>query len=126
MENKVVFDLISLQESPDSKFHGGGEYAKNIFFSLIENKRNFICIYSNKLHLENLYIDVCKRNNIELVGIDSKYDIYKIMCRDDISAFYSAIPYDYYDVNFNGKKVIITIHGLRDIECPSDSFEYIY
>ena len=39
-----LYDLSATQPSPESKFHGGGEYGEVLFFKLLE--------FKNKINLE--------------------------------------------------------------------------
>ena len=123
---KVIFDLCATQSSDESPVHGGGEYAKYIFKASIKYSSRLVCIFdiNKSLDVELRYL--CERENIELIGINSKSDITGIINREDVETFYSALPYDYSYVDLLNKRFVGTVHGLRSIEFPSDKFEYVY
>jgi glycosyltransferase involved in cell wall biosynthesis len=123
---KVVFDLSATQSSNESPVHGGGEYAKYVFFASLRFSENLVCYYDISKVLNSDLIDACQKHSIELVGGNGASDISALMERDDVGTFYSALPYEFQSVDLNGKRFVGTIHGLRGIECPTDKFEHIY
>jgi glycosyltransferase involved in cell wall biosynthesis len=65
--------------------------------------------------------------NLTLLSKESNEDLSILLKKYSIDKFYSAIPYLYNNVDFNGvKDVIVTIHGLRPVELPFDIYEYKY
>jgi len=126
---KILFDLEPLQSANDLSFDGGAEYTKTIVDKLFEqnikNKRLLFCKNPQKVIdkqildriLNNGYIVFDKANNRELS---------QLITRNGIDRFYSAIPYRYYDVDFGETQVIMTIHGLRALELPTDRNEIKY
>lgn len=125
MMHSVLFDLIATQPSPEAQFHGGGEYAKFIFLEAVKS-RKFDCIYNPDLILDPEIERLCIKHNIKkykAVGLD---DIEKIIIDNNYGFFYSAIPYYYGNLNMQNCHFIMTIHGLRDIECPNDETEIMY
>lgn len=124
--NKVLFDLTCTQSSPESPVHGGGEYAKFVFEAALKLPNRLVCFYDAKRELDKEIYSKCKASNIELIAIESHCDISFLLKRDDIHTFYSALPYNYSDLELNGKRFVGTIHGIRGVECPTDKFEYIY
>lgn len=128
MNKKLLFDLTSTQASPEAMFHGGAEYAKLVFHKAVELRyaEQMVCFYNGKWELDSDIKRKCGQYAIELISIDQKKDIDLLIKREDINGFYSAIPYHYHDLNMGDKKFIGTIHGLREIECPGDFYEYKY
>lgn len=128
MKKKLLFDLTSVQESPAAPFHGGAEYAKMVFKNLSGEirKDNLICCYNNELSIDDNILKLCRTNEIEIVPVHSITDVSNLLARNDIGKFYSALPYHYQDLETHGKDFILTLHGLRTLECPSDKYEYFY
>lgn len=124
--SKVLFDLSATQSSNESPIHGGGVYAKYVFYASLKYKDNMICFYDQSRKLDQDIVEACDAFNIPLFSIESKKDINKLISRNDVEVFYSALPYDYHDLNLSNKRFVGTVHGLRSIECPSDKFEYVY
>lgn len=124
--NKVLFDLCATQSSNESPVHGGGEYAKYVFKASLKYKERLVCFFDVNKKLDDGIVEQCNSNNVELIGIRNNSDISNIIMRKDIDTFYSALPYDYSNIELFDKRFVGTVHGLRSIEFPSDKFEYIY
>lgn len=127
MENIILFDLTACQPSPDAEFHGGSEYAKFIFHeALLMGKNNFDCIYNPSLKLDSVIESICKERGIKLYEVHDLSDISEVIRINEYKVFYSAMPYSYGKIELGFCKFIFTIHGLRDLECPSDTMMYKY
>ena len=107
----ILFNLISIQPSATSKYHGGGYYGEVVFFTLIKRTNNIIGIYNSKIFINP---------NILNSGIKI-YDINKISPKDivekeQIDIFYSPLHVSGPEWQFNVKRHIITWHGNRGLE----------
>ena len=87
-----LYDLTAVQPSPQSKFHGGGEYGEVVFFKLLENL--------DKIHLAAYYNSSAYLNP----------DILKAIDNVDKETVKSVI-----DKIFNVDKIGVCIVG-RDVE----------
>jgi len=58
--------------------------------------------------------------------VTSTVDLQKLLEQSTIERFYTSIPYHYYDLDFSSVELLCTIHGLRSIELPTDSYEVRY
>ena len=67
-----------------------------------------------------------RANGVTPATIQNKNDIEKIIKRYSIQHFYSALPYNFYDLNLGNVEFIYTIHGLRALEMPTDKYEIFY
>jgi len=125
---RILYDLMATQPSGGNKFHGGGEYAKIVFEHLVKNKKNaeIVCIYNKNNYIDKDVIKFIKNNHLELLGIENKIDIQEIISTFKINRVYSALPYQFYDLNLDNLEFIFTIHGLRSIEMPTDRYEIKY
>ncbi|MEK0315271.1 glycosyltransferase [Cohnella sp. 56] len=124
---KLLFDLIATQPCGESKYHGGGEYAK-IIFKFIVNKgyaSQLSCFYDPELELDEEIRILLQTNQIELFSVKSHKEISDLLNSGYYHTFYSALPYHYHDLNIRkpGPKLIYTIHGLRQLEQPTDRYE---
>ncbi|EPO5772678.1 glycosyltransferase [Pluralibacter gergoviae] len=118
---------MATQASPEARFHGGGEYAKFIFFSAIDNGfTNFVGIYNPSLELDPLIHKTCKEKNISLIMANGLEEMMEIINNGNYSRFYSALPYGLNKINTSKIKFMMTIHGLREMECYYDSILWSY
>ena len=124
----ILYDLIATQPNEKSKFHGGGEYGKVVFEHLVKHKKNnkIFGLYNKKRYFDEKIMAVAAENKINLIHVDSKKDIQKLITSCKYDKFYSALPYGYYDLTFDKTQFIFTIHGLRNIEMPTDRYEKHY
>ncbi len=125
---KILYDLIAIQPSGGSKFHGGGEYGKVVFEHLVANNKNneITCIYDKNEFLDDKIIKIINKNEFELINVESEVEIQNLLDQGAFEKFYSALPYRFYNINFNDTQFIYTIHGLRSIEMPTDKYELKY
>jgi len=125
---RILFDLMATQAIGESKFHGGGEYAKIVFEHLVRNKRDveIFCFYNKDKYLDRDIVKIIKDNQLELLHVERKEDIQKITSTIKIDRIYFALPYQFYGLNFGDLEFIYTIHGLRAIEMPTDRYEIRY
>jgi glycosyltransferase involved in cell wall biosynthesis len=122
----LLFDLCAIQPS-QGKFHGGGEYARAVLNELLKKRNyNFSCVYLKNEWIDENLLNQLKSKKITLVEIYAKSEIPTVLENGNYKTFYSAMPYDYSEMDFNNIMFIFTIHGLRDLEMPTDIFEYKY
>ncbi len=123
----IVFDLLATQ-SLDNNVHGGGEYGKTVFKCLLDNmsSKHITAFYDRNLPIDEILLKKAKDYGVDLIGIANKSDIQNIINSKKDSTFYSALPYQYHNIDFHNMKVVITVHGLRAIEIASDWYEYKY
>lgn len=124
---RILYDLMATQSSGGNKFHGGGEYAKIVFEHLVKNKKNaeIVCIYNKNNYLDKDIMELIKNDHLKLLDIE-KIDIQEITSTFKINKFYSALPYQFYNLNLNNLEFVFTIQGLRPIEMPTDRYEIKY
>ncbi len=123
---KLLFDLTALQPS-QGRFHGGGEYARTILFELLKSgKSEFECIYNPSQWIDPEITDALAEKNIVTRTVTSVSDIEMLLHKNGYDVFYSALPYNYGPLNCGKTCFAMTIHGLRDLEMPTDRYEYLY
>ena len=126
----ILYDLSSTQASGNSYFHGGGEYAKTIFFKICEYLNEDVSVdvfyYPNK-KIEESIIELCKKNNITVHYCNNHTDISNLLSEKKYDVFYSALPYSYYDLIIPPEtKFVYNIFGLRALEYPADKYSLKY
>lgn len=127
MSKKLLFDLWATQPSPEAKFHGGSEYAKQVFYFLIENNViDFECFYNPCFQLDSNITEACKINNIPIHKISNCQDLEQLVRKEGFGKLYSAMPYPFQDFNVESCRFIMTIHGLRELEIPTDKYEIYF
>ncbi len=128
---KILFDLSATQAAGKIKNHGGGEYARAVFLRLIETCPDSVYVLLNdNLPLDEELSELLKAhsiNSIKGTDIDLICDFIK---KYGISLFYTALPDERFKLLAERQsehfKVIITIHGLRQLEYPFDKDELFY
>lgn len=131
----ILFDLWSVQpvtsrllQGMPSKFNGGAEYAKAVFSKLLEFKKEekISGFYDPDKDIPLDIKHVIGKKNVKLFSVKTKSELQSLIKSGRFDRFYSALPYNYYDVDFSNVEVIFTIHGLRPLEMPRDKYELRY
>lgn len=125
----LLYDLSGAQPKKNSKFHGGGEYARTVFIELLKtiDDKKIECMYDPNKKLTNELLKMCESNNVKMHSVKNKHELQDLINIGDYKVFYSPLTQFWYTkVNFNNTKFIFTRHGLRTIEMVSDKFEYKY
>jgi len=129
----LLFDLIAAHPLMGEKVHGGAKYTKKLFFELVKSNYTDVKIFalfdSNQIFDEDIKAAL-EGKQITLVDIREK-SIQEIITGNKINRCYFALPYsiafNFLDLFKLDCEVIITIHGLRDLEIPPkmESLKYI-
>jgi glycosyltransferase involved in cell wall biosynthesis len=128
---KLLFDLSATQAENGVLNHGGSEYAKAVFFKLIERSSESVSVfYNHNLALENSVIELIDEYSLKTVASADINSIIDFIKTENINVFYSALIKAEYlpliAMQSESFKVIITIHGLRSLELPTDKYEWYY
>lgn len=124
---KVLFDMVGCQPNRESKFHGGGVYGYIVLSRLIKqipeslvvrfDKKRFVSPDIEEL-IHTQSIQTVDKNDIGLLECVKKYNI---------DVFYSPLfNKSYKQLLQSGIPIIITIHGLRNLEMNRDITEILY
>jgi glycosyltransferase involved in cell wall biosynthesis len=119
----ILFDLSITQPSQSYARHGGGVYGEIVFKRIIERRLPVSCFYNSKKYLNDDIKNLLKINRIPLFDIE-KRSLEQIVKEEKISRIYSALPHALR--NFEKCEVYGTVHGLRPLELPTDSFYFRY
>jgi len=120
MEN-FLFDLTATQPSQEGKYHGGGQYAKKVFYAMAAssyfNNWTVYALYNSKAELEKGIELIVQNTGIKLIDTQSP-DLLTQLKQIKFGRFYSALPSHLVvslslDCKFYG-----TVHGLRILETP--------
>lgn len=124
---KLLYDLTATQPL-SGKYHGGGEYGKILFDRLLSVRENaqIVVLYRPDLWVDQAIKKKIDREDISLIPKLAEEPLEYILSEVNPDRFYTALPYSYHSVDFSGIEVVMTIHGLRPMEMPTDQFEYRY
>ena len=127
-EKFIDNNLIATQPNKESKFHGGGEYAKVVFKHLICNKKDaeIICFYNKNRYFDKDIAKIINDNGLKLLHVEGKGAVQEIVSTTKFDKIYSALPCRFHGLNFGNLEFIYTIHGLRAIEMPTDRYAIRY
>jgi glycosyltransferase involved in cell wall biosynthesis len=124
MQKILLFDLVATQPNSSGKRHGGGRYGEIIFFRIAERGLPIACFYDSRKWLNPEVKDVIDKNQYPLFDI-AQNSIEEIIKQSNAGCLYSALPSSNL-FHLKGIKVYGTLHGLRELETPSDSFYWKY
>jgi glycosyltransferase involved in cell wall biosynthesis len=128
---KILFDLTATQ--PDSKVinHGGGEYTKAVFVELTNTAPDsVIALYNKNFELDYEITELIRKHSLEKILSNDIDLVRRFIVEKGINIFYTGLAKPehlrLFDLQSETFKVIITIHGLRSLELPSDKYEWYY
>lgn len=127
-----LYDLTATQPKGKIKFAGGEGYAEVVFFKILENLGELkargvflFAAYSSKQYINPILLEKAKNANLHLIDIQSESP-YEIFEKYKITRFYSALLSEFTNWNLDYCQTIATVHGLRGLEMPLDSFALKY
>ena len=123
-QKKVLFDLSSVQPVGNTKRHGGGKYGEIVFRRIVSRRLPVACVYNGSKWLNPEIMYLIKENHIELYDM-SKMPLQEIVDNYPFSIIVSPLPNGLPSLK-NNVKVIGTVHGLRRLETPADSYCFRY
>lgn len=124
MEINLLFDIIATQPIGENKRHGGGKYGEIVLRRMLEQSVPLVCYYDSRLWLNPETEELIKTHNIRLLDIKGR-TLDDVVKESGCNTIYSALPkYDL--LHYHGCRVISTIHGLRTLETPADSYCFYY
>lgn len=118
----ILYDLIALQPQGNIIKHGGGSYARSIFFRLVERDINFAVFYNSRLQLDADIKNKLMQRTIRVYDLN-QLSLAEIVAQNPNTIIYSILPQQYM---FNECLTIGTIHDCRELELPNDYFEFLY
>ncbi|MBN2038799.1 MAG: glycosyltransferase [Spirochaetes bacterium] len=124
---KILFDFIALQPS-QGKFHGAGEYGKAVLYRLLEKikEEKIDGFFRPDEWFDPQIKELLVRHSINLFPVNSNKEISDVIRSGNYDVIYSALPYKLYDLDLSNTEFIFTLHGLRELEMPTDRYEYKY
>lgn len=124
---RLVFDLSATQH-PQGIRHGGGEYSKAVFRCLLRERDSIdvVAVSRSDWPLESSVAKLCSEAGVRIFGAKSIHDFERLIARQNVSRFFSGVPYHFGGIVFGKCEVVFAIHGIRSIELPSDEFESRY
>ncbi len=126
----VLFDLLGAQPNiVGSKYHGGGEYSKTVFRALTElvDSHELIVFFDSDKFIDEWLLSLIRDKEIRVYHVKEYIELKSVFEKEKIDIYYSGMPYAEIDniVPMEVRK-IGTFHGLRSVECPTDTYEYKY
>lgn len=133
MKKIIVYDLLCAQPVGNVKFHGGGEYTKVVFKSLISMRTKeveiFVC-YNTSEFLDDWVREIIDKNALKTIDVKTCDDVIKFLHtfnNESEVRFFAGLGYGYKNVVFPENVVSIgTFHGLRSIEKQYDVYTLKY
>ena len=124
---KILFDLRGCQPNRESKFHGGGIYGYIVLKSLIKQIPERIVVYYDANRFVAPDVEQMMADN-SIVKIDAnERPLLQCIKENEVGVFYSPLfNKSYKQLQGLNIPIIITIHGLRNLEMNRDKTEKFY
>lgn len=124
---KILFDLRGCQPNRESKFHGGGVYGYIVLKKMIKKiPQNLVVYYDAKRFVAQDVEQLMMDCNVEKVDANEKA-LLQCIKDNEVGVFYSPLfNKSYKQIQNQNIPIIITIHGLRNLEMNRDKTEVLY
>lgn len=118
-----LFDLIAAQPNNDGEFHGGGKYAKKVFFALFGQVFPDIkpfAVYNSERSLDPSIQKFIQEKGIILIDLKDK-SLPVVIRENQIDRLFTALPFGLvrfglFELKRSDCRIFCTIHGLRNLE----------
>lgn len=121
---RILFDLSKTQPLGNFKFHGGGKYGIEIFKRLAEyNPECLAAFYNDSIFIAPEIKEIVEKKEIPAFLLKDSTIVDVAKKNDWI--IYTPL-FDKYILDNESVKFIVTVHGLRSLEMPSDDYESLY
>lgn len=123
----VFFDMSVCQPNRESKFHGGGVYGYIVLSHLIKMiPQNLIVYYDKNSFVDPSIEELIDNCCIKTIDKNEK-SLLQCVKEEQTSVFYSPLfSKSYKHLIDIGIPIVITIHGLRNLEMNRDKTEILY
>lgn len=118
MGKKILFDLVSVQENPSGKRHGGGKYGEIVFKRMIEKGLRPSAFYRSSLWINPDILSIIQKYDLQLHDLDQQ-SLDDITKHGKVDIIFSCLP-DNNLLNISNTRAKVILHGLRKIETPAD------
>jgi glycosyltransferase involved in cell wall biosynthesis len=119
----LLFDLRAAQPLGYGH-HGGAEYARAVFRRIVSvpGKLRIKGFYDQGRPLPDDVRSAADAARVELAALRGLDELPRFLRDERAYRFYSALPYEYGSLDCGDMDVVMTIHGLRPIEMPTDTY----
>jgi glycosyltransferase involved in cell wall biosynthesis len=124
MQNILLFDLVATQPNISGKRHGGGRYGEIILSRIAERNLPLICFYDSRKWLNPDTKKIIEDKGYPLYDIATQ-SLDQIVVASQAKRLYSALP-NKSMLHLSDIELVGTIHGLRELETPRDSYYWKY
>ncbi len=117
----ILFDLTAIQPNNIAKFHGGGYYGEMIFFALAKKTKDIVAVYNKNLYINPKVFE----KGIKIYNINEISPL-EIVKKEQVDIFYTPLYKSRKEWQFYVDRYVMTWHGVRWLEMPSDNIEVYY
>lgn len=122
---KLLFNLERTQSTTTAKRHGGGIYGEIVFRRIIDRKLPVEVVYDSSRWLNPEIYDLCVKHGIKMYDLAKDGGLQEVVDKSKADVFYTPlIPKGLSSIK--GCRLVCTIHGLRELELPTDKFMLRY
>lgn len=122
--NKILFDLEATQPNASGQRHGGGKYGEIVLLRMVELGVRPVCFYNSHKWLNPDMKSMLEDNKIKMVDL-STTNLEQLVKDEQADVLFSCLPTSE-ENHLEGCRVLVTLHGLRDMETPRDKVYWRY
>ena len=127
----VLFDLLHAQPIQGTKYHGGGEYIKSVFYALAFGFSDVCRIevfFDHSAFLDDWILTLIREKHIIAHDLKSVLELGRVFsAHEGAIRLFTGMPYGYSSIQFPANVTAIGVfHGLRGLEKPYDRYAWMY
>lgn len=120
--SRILFDLSATQPIGNTKFHGGGIYGIILFKKMVSIESRALAVwYDDRKYIDEEIVELIKEHKIPTY-FSRKIDMYEAARKESKVIYAPIFNTTYRKFPPPDISLIVTVHGLRDLEMPSDTY----
>jgi glycosyltransferase involved in cell wall biosynthesis len=128
MNHRVLFDISPTQHTRSARYHGGGEYAKEVVKRLLAcpGWERMTFLYDGRRDMDSEVDMLLRKVGANMVD-GAACGVSQVLHKGQYDTFYTPLfSREHTCLRPEGTRFIVTIHGMRALEMPTDSAELKY
>lgn len=118
MTKKIIFDLVGARTTKRKLVHGGRVYSENLLFYLNSLNLFEIIVIQHAKDLKKIH------SNLNIIKTSNYKDVQAVINNNPNQIYINPLPEKYVKkIKFNNCEIFHVVHGMRDIEMPTDKHE---
>ena len=125
---RILIDLTTVHPEGLIRFHGGSEYIQAVYRRLVEmhGSVRLSCCLNPKALRDERFSDELSSHGVDVLPVSGAADLQKHLDTGRYHKTFISSMWRYWALDFSKTRLVLVIHGLRQLEVPWDAQEWVY